>query len=237
MNNDWSLSYEGYEPDKEGLREVLCALGNGYMVSRAAATDARADDIHYPGTYFSGGYDRLTTEIEGHQIENEDLVNLPNWLPLTMQIDDDDCIAPDRVEFLDYRQILNLKDGVLTRTLRFRDPTGRVTRWDEKRIVCMDNQHLAALSVTVTPENWGGPVTFRSSLDGSVTNWGVPRYRKLNGRHLETVDCNVDDSAILTLRSRMVQSRREVALAALLDLEPALELVGCIAGDDRGVGL
>jgi len=219
MNNDWSLSYEGYEPDKEGLREVLCALGNGYMVSRAAATDARANDFHYPGTYFSGGYDRLTTDVEGHQIENEDLVNLPNWLPLTMQIDDDDCIAPDRVEFLAYRQVLNMKDGVLTRALRFRDAAGRVTRWEEKRIVSMDNQHLAALSVTVTPENWAGPVTFRSSLDGSVINWGVPRYRKLNGQHLETVDCNVDDGAILTLRSRMVQSRREVALAARTHVE------------------
>ena len=104
MNDDWSLTYEGYEPDKEGLREVLCALGNGYMVSRAAAADASADDIHYPGNYFSGGYDRLTTEIDGHQIENEDLVNLPNWLLLTMQIGEDDCIHPDRVEFLDYRQ-------------------------------------------------------------------------------------------------------------------------------------
>src|SRR5680860_516737 len=94
MNDDWSITYDGYEPDKEGLREVLCALGNGYIVSRAAAADASADDVHYPGTYFSGGYDRLTTEIDGHQIENEDLVNLPNWLPLTMQIGEDDCVHP-----------------------------------------------------------------------------------------------------------------------------------------------
>ena len=172
-----------------------------------------------PRDLFLRGYDRLTTEVDGHQIENEDLVNLPNWLPLTMQIDDDDGISPDRVEFLGYRQVLNMKDGVLTRTLRFRDAAGRVTRWDEKRIVSMDNQHLAALSVTVTPENWAGPVTFRSSLDGSVINWGVPRYRKLKGRHLETVDCNVDDGAILTLRSRMVQARREIALAARTRVE------------------
>jgi len=233
--NEWLLIYDGYEPENEGLREVLCALGNGYIVSRAAATDASADDIHYPGTYLAGGYDRLTTELEGHQIENEDLVNLPNWLPLAMKMGDDDWIIPDRVEFLAYRQELNLRDGVLSRSLRFRDSAGRVTRWDEERIVSMDNQHLAALAVTVTPENWSGPVTFRSGLNGGVTNWGVPRYRKLNGHHLETVDCGVDDGTILTLRSRMVQSRREIALAARTRVEidgEAIALTRADAHDD-----
>jgi alpha,alpha-trehalase len=212
--NDWTLTYEDYEPEKEGLREVLCALGNGYIVSRAAAPDASADDVHYPGTYLAGGYNRLTTTTEGHAIENEDLVNLPNWLPLTMRIDGDDWIAPDRVDYLDYRQELNLKEGMLTRILRFRDGAGRITCWEERRIVSMDNRHLAALTVTITPENWSGPITLRSSLDGGVTNWGVARYRRLNGRHLETIDCGYDDGAILTLRSRMVQSRREIAIAA-----------------------
>jgi alpha,alpha-trehalase len=212
--NDWALTYEDYEPEKEGRREVLCALGNGYIVSRAAAPDASADDVHYPGTYLAGGYNRLTTTTEGHAIENEDLVNLPNWLPLTMRIGGDDWITPDRVDYLDYRQELNLKEGMLTRILRFRDGAGRITCWGERRIVSMDNRHLAALAVTITPENWSGPITLRSSLDGGVTNWGVARYRRLNGRHLETIDCGYDDGAILTLRSRMVQSRREIAIAA-----------------------
>ena len=214
MNAGWILNYEGYDAINEGHREVLCALGNGYIVSRAAAPNANADAHHYPGTYLSGGYNRLTTHLAGHQIENEDLVNLPNWLPLAMQIGGSKGFDPDRVEFLDYRQALNLQDGVLLRTLRFRNGAGQVTRWDEKRIVSMDNQHLAALAVTVTPENWSGLVTLRLGLDGGVTNAGVPRYRNLNGRHLETIYCGAGDGTILTLRSRMIQSRREIALAA-----------------------
>jgi hypothetical protein len=38
--------------------------------------------VHYPGTYLAGGYNRLKTEIEGGVIENEDLMNMPNWLSL-----------------------------------------------------------------------------------------------------------------------------------------------------------
>jgi len=214
MSDAWCMRYDGYEPEAEGLRETLCALGNGYIVSRAAAPDAVADDVHYPGTYLAGGYDRLTSEVDEHRIENEDLVNLPNWLPLAMRIGDGPWIRPDDVEYLDYRQEFDLRAGVLTRNLRFRDEDGRVTRWDERRIVSMHDPHFCALSLKLTPENWSGDMHLRAGLDGSVLNWGVARYRDLDGRHLETLDTSREDGGILTLRSRFVQARREVALAA-----------------------
>ena len=99
----WALVYTGYELGKEGLRETLCALGNGYIVSRACAPDAVADDVHYPGTYLAGGYNRLTSTVAGHEIENEDLVNLPNWLPLLLRIEGGKWLRPDAVDQLDYR--------------------------------------------------------------------------------------------------------------------------------------
>jgi len=210
----WSLVYEGYVPKQEGLRETLCALGNGYFVTRGAAPDAQADGTHYPGTYLAGGYNRLTSEIAGHRIENEDLVNLPNWLPLTIRIEDEPLLSPGVVEFLGYRQELDLHHGILIRTLRFRDGEDRVTQWSERRLVSMADQHLAALSVSITPENWSGRLTLRAALDGSVTNDGVARYRQLAGRHLETIERGAFDTDVMCLRSRMVQSRREIALAA-----------------------
>src|SRR5690606_14300259 len=210
----WTLTYEGYVPAQEGLRETLCALGNGYFVSRAAAPDSVADGVHYPGTYLAGGYNRLTTEVAGREIENEDLVNLPNWLPLVLRIDDGEWLRPDAVEMLDYRQELDLREGVLLRTLRLRDQAGRTTRWQERRFVSMRDRHVAGLAVSVTAEDWSGRVTLRSALDGSVINAGVARYRDLNGRHLETITMSTPTDDVIFLQSRMAQSRREIALAA-----------------------
>ena len=48
------LAYEGFDPEREGLREALCTLGNGRFATRGAAPEARADDVHYPGTYAAG---------------------------------------------------------------------------------------------------------------------------------------------------------------------------------------
>src|SRR5690606_17311362 len=59
--SEWSLIYEDFDPAREGMREALCALGNGYFETRGAAPWARADDVHYPGTYLAGGYNRLRT--------------------------------------------------------------------------------------------------------------------------------------------------------------------------------
>ena len=212
--NGWSLLYQDYDPAAEGRRETLCALGNGYFVTRAAAADSVADGEHYPGTYLAGGYNRLTSEIAGRQIENEDLVNLPNWLPLLIRIDAGDWLRGDEVEQLEYRQELDLEQGQLLRTLRLRDPQGRITRWEERRFVSMADCHVAGLAVTVTAENWSGRLTVRSELDGAVSNAGVARYRDLEGRHLDTQAVGEIDDDVLFLHSRMSQSRREVALAA-----------------------
>ena len=34
--NEWTLVYEGFDPEKEGLSEALCTLGNGYFATRGA---------------------------------------------------------------------------------------------------------------------------------------------------------------------------------------------------------
>ena len=55
------LTYDGFEPGSEGLREALTSTGNGYLCTRGAAEWEEADGVHYPGTYVHGGYNRETT--------------------------------------------------------------------------------------------------------------------------------------------------------------------------------
>lgn len=211
---EWSLVYEGYHPEQEGLREALCTLGNGYFATRGAAPDVGANGIHYPGTYMAGGYNRLVSEIAGRKVENEDLVNLPNWLPLTFRIEGGKWFCIDDVELLSFRQELDLRRGVLHRELRFRDAEGRSTRWSERRFVSMANPHLACLVVDLTAENWQGRMTVRSGLDAGVINAGVARYRSLNSRHLEILELAQFGADALFLRCRTTQSGIQVALAA-----------------------
>ena len=212
--NGWMLTYDGFTPEQEGLREALCTLGNGYFATRGAAAEASADDVHYPGTYMAGGYNRLGTEMAGRVIENEDLVNLPNWLVLTFRVEDGEWFDLRQVEILDYRQQLDVRQGVLFRTVRFRDADGRETTLESRRLVHMGEPHVCALDTTLTPQNWSGRVEFRSALDGTVVNSGVPRYRKLSSKHLEPLETAQVGDETIYLRVETNQSRIEIAQAA-----------------------
>jgi alpha,alpha-trehalase len=210
----WSLVYEGFDAAQEGLREALCTLGNGLFATRSAAEFATADDTHYPGTYLAGCYNRLQTEIAGHVLENEDLVNLPNWLSLTFRIDDGAWFDLHTVEILAYRQELDLKRGVLSRSIHFCDGAGRRTQLLSRRLVHMGEPHLAALTMTLTAENWSGTIEVRSALNGRVENRGVLRYRALDGWHLETLEMRQASADTIALKVRTNQSHIEIAQAA-----------------------
>ena len=136
--SEWVLVYRDFDPGQEGLREALCTLGNGYFATRGAAPEAAADDYHYPGTYVAGLFNRLETEVEGRVIENEDMVNVPNWLPLRFRMAGGDWVDLRAVEVLDYEQRLELRAGVLVRSFVFVEE-GRRTRVAQRRFVGMDD--------------------------------------------------------------------------------------------------
>ncbi|MGW5215738.1 glycoside hydrolase family 65 protein [Streptomyces sp. NPDC004051] len=215
---EWTWEYEGYHPAAERLRESLCTLGNGYFATRGAVPESRAGVVHYPGTYAAGCYNRLESRVAGRQVVNEDLVNLPNWLPLRFR-----CrpvggpwgpwFSPDTRAFLDHRHVLDLRRATLTRTFRYRDDAG-VLGVEQTRLVHMRDPHLAALRTVFTAEDWSGEIEVESALDGGVINGNVHRYRSLEHRHLTRVQTGAEGPRTVWLRCRTSASDIAIAMAA-----------------------
>ncbi len=212
--SDWVWSCEGYDPHAEGLRESLCVVGNGYMATRGAVPESQAGSVHYPGTYVAGVYNRLEDVIEGARITNESLVNLPNWLGLTFRIDGGAWFSLDDVEVLEHRHNLDLRRSVMHRRTRFRDGEGRTTTLTQRRFVSMASAHACALESTLCAEDWAGSLEIRTSLDGTVENAGVERYRQLACDHLDAVGSAELDPETILLEVETNQSRIRVAMAA-----------------------
>jgi alpha,alpha-trehalase len=234
----WKLVYEGFDPDEEGLREALCTLGNGYFATRGATSESTADGVHYPGTYVAGLYNRLTTRVSDRDIENEDLVNLPNWLVLHFRPVGEDWFDPGSAKIEGYRQELDLRRGVLTRSFLFEDGQGRRTSVVQDRFVSMAETHLAGMRTVIQAENWSGELEVHSALDGGVVNSGVARYRDLESCHLTQTGTGFLDEETMYLQVGTTQSRVDVAMAATtrVDTSPVLsrrnvEEEGCIAQD------
>ena len=234
MEKDWTVIYTGFDKSEHPLQEALCSLGNGYFVTRGAlemernlaATEARDEpkderkaeeklkdggqipgkEWNYPGTYLAGGYNRLKSAVQDRIIENEDLVNWPNWMYLSFRINDDEWFDLDRLDIIDFETRLHLKDGILERSMRFRDNQERETSIVSRRLVSMDNFHAAALKWEFKAENWSGRVTFRSGIDGCIINNNVARYADLNQDHIEVLEKSDEGDNKVFLVSRSKQS-------------------------------
>jgi trehalose/maltose hydrolase-like predicted phosphorylase len=213
-STEFVLVYDGFDPSSEGLREALTSTGNGYFCIRGAVEWEDADDVHYPGTYAHGVYNRESTIVGGRPVPNEDLVNLPRCLSLRLCIEDEDPIRLSNVELLSYRHTYDVRYALVTRELRFRDRAGRETSLRSRRFVSMGRMHLGALEWEIVAANWSGRVKVLSVLDGRVLNRGVPRYHPLWGRHLDPEGPRTYGDDVIALKVRTRQSRIEIAEAA-----------------------
>ncbi|MFI2435894.1 glycoside hydrolase family 65 protein [Streptomyces sp. NPDC018693] len=212
----WTWEYEGYEPADERLRESLCTLGNGCFATRGALPECAADEIHYPGTYVAGCYNRLTSDVAGRRVENEDMVNVPNWLPLRFRLPGGEWLTPDTAPVLDHRQRLQLASGLLERHTRYGLGGGQELTVRQERWVHMADPHLAALRTEFTATGFSGTLEVEAALDGGVANAGVARYRQLDGLHLTHVHTGDAGPDTVWLRCRTRTSDIRIGMAARL---------------------
>jgi HAD superfamily hydrolase (TIGR01509 family) len=217
-SDDWYLGFEGPDSEGEGLREALCTLGNGFFATRGASPEHDHDEHHHPGTYVGGVYNRLISDVAGHKVENESLVNVPNWLPLTARADGGAWFGEEGTTLSGERHELDMFRGVLLRWARYEDADGRITRLTQRRFVSMRDRHLACLETTFVAENWSGTLEVRSALDGEVRNNGVPRYQGLDDQELDLVTTSEHEAGVVSLVAHTRQSRIRITEAAALRL-------------------
>jgi beta-phosphoglucomutase family hydrolase len=219
----WTLTYHDYDKNKEKTREALTTIGNGYFGTRGAMEEANANPVNYPGTYLAGVYNRLKSTIAGREIENEDFVNCPNWLPITFKIGDDSWFNCNDIEMISFQRQLHFRTGVLSRKMIIKDKKGRETRIESRRVASMENPHLAGLQYQITPVNYSERITVRTGLNGNISNEGVERYKQLNSKHLESLTQGAEETkSYLVVKTN--QSQIEIAEAlkirAFLDTTP-----------------
>ncbi|MET7772765.1 beta-phosphoglucomutase family hydrolase [Nocardia sp. NPDC005366] len=209
----WNLTYDHWDPSREGTREALCTMGNGYWATRAAHPGTTADAIHYPGTYIAGIYNRCTTVIKGWPTETEHMVNAPDWTFLSVRLDDGTELRPGIPEMLSHRQNLDLRTGTLTRVDRYKDEAGRATTITTRQFHSMAEFHLAAIQLTIEAENWSGPVTVTSMTNADVANRNAIADRDIAYRHLLPGRHEFFDQWTVLHESTTDQSRIDIAVA------------------------
>lgn len=208
----WSLEYNDYDPKKEKSRETLLTVGNGYLGTRGVLAGTTASETNYPGTYIAGLYNRLVSKVADRDIENEDFVNIPNWLFINFRIENGEWFDINETEIISIKRELNFANGLLETNLVVKDKNGLETKISSKMVASMANPHLAAIQYKIKPVNYSGAIEIKSEIDGNIINDGVERYRDLNQQHLKPV-AQGNDNRISWLLVKTTQSEIEIAEA------------------------
>ncbi len=213
--DQWSISFRGYNKDMEKIRETLLTVGNGYYGTRGALEEVNAGPHNYPGTYIAGLYNKRTTEIAGREIVNEDFVNVPDWTRIEFRIDSGYWVNPNMEETLSMYRKLDMKSGQLIRRWVVRDDQGRETELYTERFASMADMYKGGLRYSIKPLNYSGTLEVKILLDGNKINDGVARYRELDQLHLEH-DKEEDHGDVNLLVVRTNQSGIRIAQAERL---------------------
>ncbi|MBI2953537.1 MAG: glycoside hydrolase family 65 protein [Chloroflexi bacterium] len=155
-NRSWLLVEEGFNLAREHEIESLFTVSNGYVGTRGSL--AEGSSLSSPATFLAGIFD--TNPLSDSSPE---LALAPDWTQLRVIVEGRE-LKLEEGEFLEHRRMLDLRQGMLWREWRHRDPTGRVTRLSFLRLASIADRHVLIQSVALTPENYSGRVCLECQI-------------------------------------------------------------------------
>ena len=161
----WRLVETQHDPGDIGLHETLFALGNGYLGLRGNNAEGRK--AHEHGTFINGLHEtwkiRHAEQAYGFAEVGQTIVNAPDSKIIRIYVDDEP-LALDTADLLEYERSLDFKDGMLRRSVLWLTPSGKRVRVSATRMVSFPERHLAVMTVEVTMIDADAPVSISCQM-------------------------------------------------------------------------
>lgn len=196
----WKVIETNFKPSELHHKETVFTLGNGYLGVRGSFEEGYIHDR--PGTIINGVYDDVA-------IAATEIVNCPNWLPLTIKIDGE-IFRMDRGEILEYKRQLDMRLGLVSRDVRWKSPSGHTVQLHFERFVSLASQHFLAIRCEITSVDFTGDVEITAGFEAEPHTQGV--------EHWQTLKAGGTDK-IIWLHSKTLHSKIELGMAAKLLVE------------------
>lgn len=188
-----------FNPAQLHHKETVFTLGNGYLGTRGTFEEG------YPGacpaTLIHGVYDDAP-------LVSTELANCPDWLSLIVIVGGD-RFRLDQGQVLSYQRWLDLKRGILSRSVQWRSPSGHTLSFNFERFVSLADPHTLALRCQIVSMDYEGPIEVHASLNGYPDNQGMLHWDWLD-------QTSITDAISLHVRSRC--SKIELGMAARLNV-------------------
>ncbi|GIG53658.1 glycoside hydrolase family 65 protein [Demequina activiva] len=172
----WRLVETEFSKDDLGVTETMFAVGNGYLGLRGNVEDGH--DAHAHGTFINGFHETWkilhAEEAYGFARTGQTIVNVPDPKIIRLYVNDEPLLL-SIADLVSYSRVLDMRDGVLSRDLLWRTPSGNRVRVRSKRMVSFAQRHLAVMTFEVTLLDEEAPIAISSQLLNRQA--GLDEYR------------------------------------------------------------
>ncbi len=198
----WEVTEKTFHSGTMPHHETIFTIGNGFIGTRGTFEEGYPSD---DSTTLAAG---VFNHAEGDLVPV--LVSIPNWLTLTISINDEECRL-DKGRILGFERTLDLKTATLRRGVLWLSPKGTILRLAFERFASLHNEHVFALRVLIQPLSEGDhTIRVESALDGTIKNpGGIDHWASLDGH------CEND---VLIIEGLTKQSGYEVGMVSQLQL-------------------
>ncbi len=199
-SEDWAIIETSFNPHELHHKETVFTLSNGYLGVRGSFEEGYIHE--HSGTIVNGVYDDVA-------IAATEIVNCPNWLPLTIKVAGE-TFAMDKGEILEYKRSLDMRLGILTRDVRWKSPSGHTFDLHFERFVSLASQHFLAIHCEITSLDYAGEIEVTIGFESEPHTLGI--------EHWQTVKEGGTDK-IIWLHGKTLHSEIELSMAAKLVVE------------------
>ena len=222
----WLVIEEGLEAKHHRSSESIFSLGNGTFGQRACHEEKYSGPT-LQGSYVAGVYYPDKTRVgwwkNGYPEYFAKVLNSTNWTGIDIQIDGEELDLA-KLEVSEFRRVLNMKEGTLTRSfivhlnesmIGFRDGgRSKQMKVEVTRFISMADYETAAIRYSITPLNFSGEVTFSPYLDGDVKNHDSNYDEKF---WVEVSKSVQDGEGVLVTRTKKTDFELGVAMNCFLE--------------------
>ena len=207
----WRLVSRRFSAESFGESETMFAVANGYMGMRGTHDEGLPS--HDPAFFVNGFHETWPIPYGesafGFATTGQTIVSAPDGSVIRLYVDEEPLVLSES-KLLSYERVLDMRAGVLERSVRFRTARGAVVALKSQRLVSLHWRHLAAISYEVTLVSGAAELAIASEL---VTH--LPRPKE--GSDDPRVGVRMTDSALRAGRAVLRRHARRARAAHALE--------------------
>jgi len=156
----WTIEQTHFDLNTQRHWETVFTIGNGLIGCRGVFEEGAEGEER--AAFMHGIFDDVP-------IVFTELVNLPDGLELELFLAGE-RFSMDTGEIVSFKRTLNLRYGLLQRSVLWRSPQGRTTRLQFERFASLADPHLLLIRFSVEPLDYEGTIEIRAGINGETDN-------------------------------------------------------------------